>query len=572
MASALPQQPYQMHHYAQNAQRYNSAPAMTPQLSGSQFRTPATMAPLPVQSYYAPPQNHMAQFYQHPLPQQATTMAQRPEFGYYPNSVAMGQAPHPGAPYYYHQPAPYPGPVPHVQGQVASGQYVHTNTQQAPEARPQHQQQQNGKGTRPSSQVQHGKGSSTDDPNNVRGPPRKPRQTVEHVCKLTQGLESLFLITHSNCAFANYRDEQTWSAAQPKLHDSPFKTVRLMARLRRCAVKGPAGVMAPTGPAASPAAPVQEAGERVETPGPKDNGTVSSPSTTAPSVNGRMTPHKDRFFIIKSVTLEDIELAVKNSIWATQAHNEERLNAAFKNSENVYLFFSANKSGGYFGYARMTSPLNEDPAAAVQFAPRATSGVKAVPMPATEFIPKGRIIDDSDRDGIFWEAVHKDDNKKPSKKKDVPDKTDSNITKANDINGTQHEAPSSTSLTHADTTTSGTASSTTTSEWTDDEEEESWGKPFEIQWLSTTPLPFYRVKSLRNPWNQNREVKVARDGTEIEPSVGLELIRCFNKEEVLQAQAQVQAQVQQSQGVVHMVPQMGGTGHAVGVYAQGYHH
>jgi hypothetical protein len=40
-------------------------------------------------------------------------------------------------------------------------------------------------------------------------------------------------------------------------------------------------------------------------------------------------------------------------------------------------------------------------------------------------------------------------------------------------------------------------------------------------------LPFRRVAKLRNPWNRNLVVKVGRDGTEIEPSVGAILLAEF---------------------------------------------
>ena len=77
--------------------------------------------------------------------------------------------------------------------------------------------------------------------------------------------------------------------------------------------------------------------------------------------------------------------------------------------DNVYLVFSANKSGEYFGYARMVSAINEDPAVAIQFAPKAQAASdvdlpRAIPTEATEFAPKGRIIDDSARGTIFWEV------------------------------------------------------------------------------------------------------------------------------------------------------------------------
>ena len=42
--------------------------------------------------------------------------------------------------------------------------------------------------------------------------------------------------------------------------------------------------------------------------------------------------------------------------------------------------------------------------------------------------------------------------------------------------------------------------------------------PFRIQWIKIGSLPFTQTKHLRNPWNADREVKVSRDGTELEPS------------------------------------------------------
>jgi hypothetical protein len=51
-----------------------------------------------------------------------------------------------------------------------------------------------------------------------------------------------------------------------------------------------------------------------------------------------------------------------------------------------------------------------------------------------------------------------------------------------------------------------------------------WGRSFRVKWLCTARLPFRRLQKLRNPWNKDREVKVSRDGTELEPSVGQRLI------------------------------------------------
>lgn len=58
---------------------------------------------------------------------------------------------------------------------------------------------------------------------------------------------------------------------------------------------------------------------------------------------------------------------------------------------------------------------------------------------------------------------------------------------------------------------------------------DSWGKPFRVEWIRTDPLPFQRVKKLRNPWRDNRQVKVSRDGTELEPGVGRQLLEEWNR-------------------------------------------
>ena len=171
-----------------------------------------------------------------------------------------------------------------------------------------------------------------------------------------------------------------------------------------------------------------------------------------------------------------------------------------KSADSVYLIFSANKSGEYFGYARMTSPVNEDPDAAIEFAPAAQSSnaldlPKAIPTDATHFAPKGRIIDDSARGTIFWEVERDGDDS------GTEDKTDGESL-ADGVPDGEGESESS--------------------------PPKSWGKPFKLEWISTSRVPFYRTRGLRNPWNANREVKIARDGTELEPNVGRRLVGLFN--------------------------------------------
>ncbi|KAI4278443.1 MAG: hypothetical protein LQ337_000996 [Flavoplaca oasis] len=362
-------------------------------------------------------------------------------------------------------------------------------------------------------------------PSSPRGPPRKPKQSghalwvgnlpsgtqivnlKDHFShEATKTIESVFLISKSNCAFVNYRSDEACAAAMSRFHDSRFQGVRLVCRLRRGG-PGPASGI-PTGPATLiPAiAASQSAIESI-----RQNREVSSRAEAIAqeddSTQGQ-TPAKgsNKYFIMKSLTIEDMELSIRNSIWATQAHNEEALNKAFETAENVYLVFSANKSGEYFGYARMTSSITEEVAATLEWAPKPGTVTddpelpRAIPTPATEWAPKGRIIDDSARGTIFWEADPEDG--------DLATLVDGEVEKPElaDPTGVAEDPKEPSTQFGA----------------------QAFGKPFRIEWLATNRLPFYRTRGLRNPWNANREVKIARDGTELEPSVGKRLLQMFH--------------------------------------------
>jgi len=144
----------------------------------------------------------------------------------------------------------------------------------------------------------------------------------------------------------------------------------------------------------------------------------------------------------------------------------------------------------------MASPILEDGSHSIGSAPKPESILhapdvpKSIPTPATEWAPRGKIIDDSARGTIFWEA-------------------ELSASEGED------ETPEPNETSQVDGEGSVVA--------------QSWGKPFKIEWISTNRLPFYRTRGLRNPWNANREVKIARDGTELEPGVGERLIHMFHR-------------------------------------------
>lgn len=155
---------------------------------------------------------------------------------------------------------------------------------------------------------------------------------VNHVYSLIPGLESLFLISKSNCAFANFKDDATCVEAQQKLHDSKFQSVRLVSRLRKNVADSTSGSPALQGlPSPKPNSTVDgDESSSVISPSEPD----PSPSASTSSLRKGSTTtdggQQDRFFILKSLTVADLELSVKTGIWATQSHNEQSLNDAFK--------------------------------------------------------------------------------------------------------------------------------------------------------------------------------------------------------------------------------------------------
>lgn len=53
------------------------------------------------------------------------------------------------------------------------------------------------------------------------------------------------------------------------------------------------------------------------------------------------------------------------------------------------------------------------------------------------------------------------------------------------------------------------------------------GKNFDIQWIRIVDVPFSDVHSITNRFNENKSVKVGRDGQEIERSAGVKLCELF---------------------------------------------
>ncbi|KAL4570837.1 hypothetical protein LXL04_026500 [Taraxacum kok-saghyz] len=75
------------------------------------------------------------------------------------------------------------------------------------------------------------------------------------------------------------------------------------------------------------------------------------------NANKRNKPSDTRYFIIKSLNHDNIQLSIQRGIWATQVMNEPILEEAYHNSGKVILIFSVNMSGFFQGYAQMMSSV-----------------------------------------------------------------------------------------------------------------------------------------------------------------------------------------------------------------------
>lgn len=140
----------------------------------------------------------------------------------------------------------------------------------------------------------------------------------------TEDIESVFLISKSNCAFVNYKSATACATALQRFHDSRFHGVRLVCRLRK-------GF---TVPGSGPPVPTDDV-PTTTLPGPEGQGTSEAVSTGPQDPPTRMP---ERYFVVKSLTVEDLEMSKQSGIWATQNHNEASLNRAYEVRLSISVF------------------------------------------------------------------------------------------------------------------------------------------------------------------------------------------------------------------------------------------
>ncbi len=200
-----------------------------------------------------------------------------------------------------------------------------------------------------------------------------------------------------------------------------------------------------------------------------------------------------RYFILKSLDNQQLEISVQTGVWITQRHNVLVLNEAFANSQTVYLIFGANKGGEFYGYARMVTPINRSSMNVKQIKEKdvhsntpehedlSSGSIKVKPLPASGSLRQGILYEDLDRKSLFWEA---DDSLKLS-------------------GGEQGTTPPPLST--------------------------EGHSPFRVEWRKVGPISFNKTKTITNKWNHNREIKISRDGTELDTIAGHQLVRLFDQ-------------------------------------------
>jgi len=363
----------------------------------------------------------------------------------------------------------------------------------------------------------------------------------------SHGILSIFIISRSSCAFVNYKSQEHLDRActyfQGKTIRAKPNCPRLVCRPRKLEDAEYAGVAAQRGKGVHTSwyrqqckliqeANIQASQDGIDAGDDSDaNSTHSFTSTNSSLLRQPLFAH--RFFILKSRTREALETALETHVWCTQPHNEPVLDQAFRNSEVVTLFFSENFSGQFFGFANMASSPGKtqtslDPpqttlasqsmndtygAAAISSSDEQTEKAEALETncasptlsicSSVSATPSG-IAEQQIRRDLVASAKHHNQSLE-----DMGDQTASLSTNKDFIapmrENDEAPIPQSETFIHESRTL-------------------QVGQPFNLEWKITKPLPFSEIHNLRNPWRDNRLIKVSRDGTELEPNIGRQLM------------------------------------------------
>ncbi|KAF7366059.1 YTH domain-containing protein 1 [Mycena venus] len=316
------------------------------------------------------------------------------------------------------------------------------------------------------------------------------------------GILSIFLRTRSAWALVNCSSSAARSAAIARFDGVPLRTGyagrALVCRAQHVDDHLPADT--------------DRNSSASKTSSPASPGSEYSSTSTSSSMLARHFPQ--RFFILKSLTREDLDLSVRTGVWATQHHNEDILDRAFRTAADVVLIFSVNKSGEFYGWARMEGPVGQGNTAS--WAPRAD---QTAPAPTAETHTHTPHDNPTRAVQSAPALLPRRSSARLSAQLAPKPKQSLDPTVLRELNFPLAASPRTEKE-------MGPPADTQTRDGGERQEGEGehWGQNFALRWMCTASLPFKLTHNLRNPWNHDRQVKIARDGTEIEPAVGHALI------------------------------------------------
>jgi hypothetical protein len=231
----------------------------------------------------------------------------------------------------------------------------------------------------------------------------------------------------------------------------------------------------------------------------------------------------DKFFILKSYSMETLYQSLATGTWNVPRRHVERLNHAFQTASNVYLIFSVNGSGQFFGYAVMRAEIRYDESTTHPHQMRSPGGslnatgdsglsdndTESEPDQTSRrhscgscdtVVSTGSISYVPERRKITWLA--------PWAQPPPTDQSPSSPLSATPLD------PFASS--HSDALMTNLA---------------NFSHPCQIKWLSTQSLLFDEIRGLRNAWNSDKEVHIARNVTPVEPTVAMAMLeRWLSKE------------------------------------------
>lgn len=190
-----------------------------------------------------------------------------------------------------------------------------------------------------------------------RGPPKKPKKsgyalwvgnlppntTLFELCALfgTNEIQSIFLIQRTLCAFVNYKSEEALIQGK-KMFEKRGKSLRgnqLIVEIKTDDITHKQGGNSSRDEIENYFDKLALNDDNRSSNSTSTSSSSSSSSSLALSNDSNKGSSKDRYFVCKSLTIEDLVASTTYGLWATQSHNESVFNEAFKVCFYLFIYF-----------------------------------------------------------------------------------------------------------------------------------------------------------------------------------------------------------------------------------------